>query len=330
MALLTLEGDVKVRTFRPPPRFNPLTASAAQLRRYGFPARPDDPHLLERYQRVLNRLKGKFQYIEPTFQVGRSRPRSPPERPSVANKSFNWSGGVVNAPAGQSFVGIQADWVIPNVYPIYPLTQNFEYLGGIWIGLDGYGVSTDLCQAGVLFDASTLGGQINRKFCHFWEWVPSDPRIPSGTTTITDVSISAGDFVTLAICVPGGAGSRSARVYFTNNTSGHSTSYEIHPPDPPSDPIQTKLVGNCAEWIVEMPIFGASNSTLPDYGEVFFSSCEAYLASTGTGTVDTTVGGGTGDSINLLFPWPDGNVISQATLIPPNIIQCSYVGAPPP
>jgi hypothetical protein len=61
MAVITLEGGVKVRTFRPPSGFDPLSASSAELERYGFPARPDDPHLLERYQRVFKRLKGKFQ-----------------------------------------------------------------------------------------------------------------------------------------------------------------------------------------------------------------------------------------------------------------------------
>jgi hypothetical protein len=58
MVVITLEGDVKVRTFRPPPPgLDTLCTSAAELERYGFPARSDDPHLLERYQRVFKRLK---------------------------------------------------------------------------------------------------------------------------------------------------------------------------------------------------------------------------------------------------------------------------------
>jgi hypothetical protein len=325
MPVTTLEGGVKVRTFRPPPRFNPLTASAMQLRRYGFPARPDDPHLLERYQRVFSRLKGKFQYIEPTFQIDRDRLRSPPDRSSITMTSDHWSGGLVNAPMGQSFVGIQADWVIPNVYPTQPLTLNRQYECGIWIGLDGYGETANgpLCQAGVTSEVDVLGGNIYRKFYHWWEWVPSDPNLPSGPATVTDVPVSAGDFVTLAICAPK-VGSRSAMVYFTNNTSGHSTSYEIYPPDQ-----NTRLVGNCAEWIVE----ARDTYILAEYGEVFFSSCEAYLAkistTAGTGDVTTTVDGATGDSFDLVFPYPNGPVISQATLITPNIIQCSYLGAPP-
>lgn len=60
MAVITLEDNVRIMTFRPPIDFDPLTASPAELERNGFPARPDDPRLLERFQRVFARLKGRF------------------------------------------------------------------------------------------------------------------------------------------------------------------------------------------------------------------------------------------------------------------------------
>jgi hypothetical protein len=52
-------------------------------------------------------------------------------------------------------------------------------------------------------------------------------------------------------------------------------------------------------------------NTLPDYGEVFFSSCEAYLAGP-AGTVTGTVDGGTGDNLNIIFPYPGGKVTGHA------------------
>jgi hypothetical protein len=69
MAIIKLEKNVKIRTFRPRSGFNPLTASAQDLAQAGFPPRPTDPVLLARYQRFFNRTKGRFQYIEPTFRV---------------------------------------------------------------------------------------------------------------------------------------------------------------------------------------------------------------------------------------------------------------------
>ena len=62
---------------------------------------------------------------------------------------------------------------------------------------------------------------------------------------------------------------RSAPI--TNRTTGDSTSLTFNAPS------GTSLVGNSAEWIVEAPTVGGQQSSLADYGEVFFSVCEAYI-----------------------------------------------------
>jgi Peptidase A4 family len=85
-------------------------------------------------------------------------------------------------------------------------------------------------------------------------------------------------------------------------------------------PPNVKLVGNCAEWIVEAPTVASAQSAIADYGEVFFSVCEAYL------TNGTTVNGGTQDNINLMA---GGKVVSQGNLITPTVVQCLYSGAAP-
>ena len=70
MANINLDNNVKIRTFSPPPSgFDPLTAAESELVNSGFPSRPTDPKLLERYRRFFTRVKGKFQYIVPTFRV---------------------------------------------------------------------------------------------------------------------------------------------------------------------------------------------------------------------------------------------------------------------
>ena len=89
---------------------------------------------------------------------------------------------------------------------------------------------------------------------------------------------------------------------------------------PVSAPSGVQLVGNSAEWIVEQPFSGGD--TLPDYGEVFFSSCEAYIA--GGGIVD----GGTGAALNIIAGAAN-SVVSRGVLISPTIIQCSYSGPEP-
>ena len=59
---------------------------------------------------------------------------------------------------------------------------------------------------------------------------------------------------------------------------------------------------------------------MADFGEVFFSVCEA-------GTNSTLVGGGTGDNINEINS--GGAVVVDGNLITSTIVQCEYVGILP-
>ena len=95
--------------------------------------------------------------------------------------------------------------------------------------------------------------------------------------------------------------------FFTNRTTGASTSLTF------TAPSGTSLTGNSAEWVVEAPTVGGSQSLMADYGEVFFSVCEAvaYDASNHA----TTVYGGTGDNINMNDG--SGHEVSAGTLITP-------------
>jgi hypothetical protein len=130
---------------------------------------------------------------------------------------------------------------------------------------------------------------------------------------ITNFPVSPGDMVTMLLCTTG-ANATDATAFLTNRTSGASTSFSF------SAPSGTKLVGNSAEWIVEAPTVGGAQSSIADYGEVFFSVCEAFL------TNGTTVNGGSGDNINLTA---NGQIVSDGNLITPTIIQCLYAGAEP-
>jgi hypothetical protein len=109
MPIVTLENGARIKTFRAPEdhAFDPLSASATDLARHGFPARPQDPEALMRFNRHFSRMKGRFRYIEPQFS----------HRPSArltANGDFAgnqyWSGDVVYAVTGQSFKWVQAEW----------------------------------------------------------------------------------------------------------------------------------------------------------------------------------------------------------------------------
>ena len=313
MAELELAEGIRITTYEPPPPgFDPLAASAVALQKHGFPPRPPEPQHHERYKRVWNQMKNRFHYVSPTFRVNSDRRHGPRKRITTegTETSTNWSGGVVYAPAGTSFKWIQGDWVVPDVDAP---TQNQWYYAASWIGIDGDG-SGDVCQAGVECDVFRSGGSITRNIYPWHEWC-CQPEVQ-----ITNLQVSAGDMITMLLCTPqgggsgGGAGSTTATVYFTNRTTGASVSYNF------SAPTGTKLVGNSAEWIVEAPTVGGSQSAIADYGQVFFNVCEAYPV---TGAA---VNGGTGNNINLTA---GGSVVSQGILVSPTVVECNYSGAIP-
>lgn len=303
---LTFEGDTKVITHAPSPKFNPLTASAAEQVANGFPAIPEDGRHRERFARVWGQLKNKFHYVEPTFRIERERKHGPRQRGAAegTQTSGNWSGGVITPPAGQTFKWLEGDWVVPAVDAP---TDNEWYYCATWIGIDGDG-SGDVFQAGVESDVYANGSSIVTSYYPWWEWYPA------ASIAITNFPVSPGDMMNMLLCSSEAAGSTSGTVYWTNITTGASTNVTL------SSPSGTKLIGNCAEWIVEAPTVNGGQSALADYGEVFFSVCEAV---TNNGTV---VDGGTGNNINMTA---GGKVVSDGNLITPTIIQCQYAGALP-
>jgi hypothetical protein len=152
--------------------------------------------------------------------------------------------------------------------------------------------------------AYEAGNSLSRTIYPWHEWYPAS------WVEITNLAISPGDMILMLICTSGAA-STTATIYFGNYTSGVATSYQI------TAPSGTKLVGNSAEWIVETPRVNGVLTTMPDYGQVFFSVCEAALKN------GTVVNGGTGNNINLV---QNNKTVSTGTLITPTIIECQYAG----
>ena len=307
MKHIALEGGIEVGTFRrPPPGIDPFTASEADLRMYGLPPVPADPHHRARYRQVFNHLKHKLTFVEPTFQVNHDRFHGP-RKGSVSEgtqRSSNWSGAVVRLPQGQSFRWIEGDFIVPNV----DAPSDGQFYSGVWIGIDG-DPGIQVFQAGVECDVLRSGSSVQPHFYAWWEW------FPNAEVAIKNFPISPGDMITMVLCSTQGAGSTEGTVFFANRTSGVGTSVAL------TAPPSITLLGRSAEWIVEAPTIGTMQSRLADYGEVFFSVCEAVTA---TGTL---INGGTGDNVNMFDG--TGNMVSLGQLITPTVVRCQYTGAIP-
>jgi len=308
--VLTLSNGIEVRTFAPPPDFDPLTADNDTLLRNGFPARPPEGPHLDRFTQVLTQLKGRLNYIQPTLRVNADRFHGPLRRAAQTQEgtetTHNWSGGVVYAPGGQSFSWVQADWIIPSVSAP---TVGQTYYCSSWIGMDGDG-SKDVCQAGVECDVSRTSTTADAATYPWFEWFP-DPEV-----AITNFPVNYGDSITALVCAGPGAGANKAAVYFTNLTTGAYTSVVFTAPAP------TTLVGNAAEWIVEAPELDGVQTEMADYDTVTFSTCQAYLGNNGP-----TVNAGTGNNINMIDA--NNQPVSNGSLIGPTGVQCQYVGPVP-
>ena len=306
MTVINLGKGAKITTFGPSPELDPLTAPAESLAQAGLPPRPTDPHLFARYQRFFTKTKNKFHYVEPTFRIDPTKATHAQKgaQNGAGTENDNWSGGVVYAPDGQSFKWVEGDWVVPNIYP----TAQYErqYCAN-WVGIDGDG-SGDVCQAGMICAVYQSGSFITRSISPWHEWYPSS------RVEITNLPISPGDYVSVLICTAQGAGSRTATIYFANHSSGGATSYQI------TAPSGTALAGYSAEWVVETPLVNGSLSQMPDYGEAFFSVCEAGL------TNGSVVNGAAGNNVNLV---QNGATRSTGTLIAPTVVECQYAGSVP-
>jgi hypothetical protein len=92
----TASGSVRTHPL-PPKGFDPHTASALELRRYGLPQRPDSalhPKLAKRWDEIFSR---KITYITPTFRpleelVPGVKRRGRPRRDLVSVTNPTWSG----------------------------------------------------------------------------------------------------------------------------------------------------------------------------------------------------------------------------------------------
>lgn len=303
MNATTLDDGQKVVSYVPAANFNPLTASADDLVKNGFPAIPETGEHRDRFNKVIGQMKNKLHFVEPTFRVNRDKTHGPRKQASAAGTqtSTNWSGAVVRAPSGDSFKWLEGDWVVPD---IDAPAENQWYYGASWIGIDGDG-SNDVFQAGVGCEVYRSGNTITRMFYPWWEWYPAYE------VQITNLAVNPGDMITMLLCSTGPA---TGTVFFSNRTTGATATVGLTAPQ------GTKLVGNCAEWIMEAPTVGGAQSLLPDYGEVFFSVCEAFTQK------GVTVNGGSGDNINMTS---GANVVSDGVLVNSTIVECAYAGTLP-
>ncbi len=304
MNALEFPGGVTVRTFSPPPDgFDPVKADEKELLAYGYPSRPQDPALAERWERVLSR---SVRQIQPTFRnMPHERRRRPEVTASAAHAEFNggWSGAFVYAPDADPFRWVEGEWTVPNTFWPSDAADSYWYSASTWMSIDGI---RDGLLTGCDSDVMTSGGVIHRQLSPWWQLQPMEPVL------ISNLPVAQGDTVHCLIIVDSESAT-AATIVLVNMTSGVSASFQA------TAPPGTSLAGKSAEWGVSGPNLGSGKEIgLARFGDVYFAEASALT------TADTVINAGSGDSINLVDE--SDNVFATGRIESPTLIQVRYAG----
>jgi hypothetical protein len=228
------------RTFElPPDGFDPMTASADKLRRYGLPRRPDpdsEPHLARLYARTFSR---PHKFIKPKLVVDSRLDAINAKRKGRADfSSGDWGGAVVTTPASDPPNMVFARFQVPTVINIDPETPQ-PLIVGFWVGIGGYG-NNSLLQAGIAATLTPLPGPFPIPFgsVSYWAWTE---WFPNGYV-VDNLKISPGDAVSVLVCAPQ---PDHGFVSMENLTTGQIVSVGVDPP------AGLTANGPSAEWIIE-------------------------------------------------------------------------------
>lgn len=308
-----LRSGFNVTTFPLPPHGMRLTdASPAELAQHGLPPRPDPDRHPALHAFWLKNFDRKLQFIVPQF-TEIPNIRHLPQQPSVIGGSKNWSGAVVAAPTAQLIGGaVGGQWNVPVLQNV---DGNVDYCM-IWVGIDGDptvnpNLANNLVQAGTLL---TVDGSGNLTWLAFWEWLAQGLGINSPDVGIMNMPVQFGATFATSIWI---TSPTTANVYMTSDSgpAGASVATITSIAAPPT----VKLIGGCAEWIVERPNdLNGNPTTLANYGSVEFASATA--ATTG---LQGSVLAGQGSPIVMTDP-TTGNTLSTGRIVSGETVVCTY------
>ena len=261
-AVYALPDGETITDITPPASFNPLTASEAQLKKYGFPVRPSSASAARAWQTAM------AAYRSDTAQTGPIQVQTGPNKQSSVHfgpkYGTNWGGYTAGLLRQQlsTYVAVQTVFATPSESGC-----SDSNIVGLWVGLGGTNNgANDLVQQGIECGDSSLGsGSVWRPFTQFF--TPQNP--PVNFCGLTSWAFPAGH--TLYQNMSFEASSNKANFYMEDESSGSAHSCTE------SAPSGWGYNGNTADWIGEAPTW-----TAEDFSSVAFSDAYAELGSNGS------------------------------------------------
>ena len=208
----------------PPPGFDPLHASDAQLAEYGFQARPPSDSVA--YASWAETMSSYRSTPVPDIALGPtiSRPHQPAAGSTPAGGFVNgsWGGWIANWGAGTThYVATQMDFTEPSVSS----TSCSSSSEAAWTGLGGYNTAK-LVQDGVEVptNATSLCSSKASGYCAWYEYLNATSN--HGPTIMSNVTIHSGDNMHLYTVYSSALG--RINFYVADNTTGTSQSVIIN------------------------------------------------------------------------------------------------------
>jgi hypothetical protein len=295
------QGSLFDRSFDyvPPPGFDPLTASAADLETYGIVPRPDPVTEQVSFRNWLRIFAPPIEFVEPQMTERRALWRLNPRATSPAltqgggasrfDTSRNWSGAYI-VPTDDTMVVLVAGlWAIPELTlppPAYQQAGATQYVCSTWVGLDGQRryLNSSLPQAGTMqFMTLSSFAPPHTSALAFFQWW--DQETGGTFLQLKGLHVHPGDVMISAVWAKT---ETRAIAYLRNVTTGKmaivgATSPIVKLGSGP--PVGLTISGATAEWILERP-------TDPGTGAPY--AFPAYSATTFACWAGTAPAGGAG------------------------------------
>jgi hypothetical protein len=264
----TVETNVKgVYAYtQPPPSFDPMTASAAELQQYGYPPRPAadaSPKDLAQWKMVVNpALTRVVPQLLPTNIYHRTV--SGLVIKNAKAYSNNWSGRAL-VQKRPKFTSVSGSWTVPAIQQAGSCPAGGNY-SSQWVGIDGFS-NQELFQAGSDADLCPFNTTTTRYY-PWIEWLPA-AEIELTYGNGNPLPFAPGDYLIVNVTATGWSGGESStgNLIYADITQGWEVITAVVASQL-CDAYQfcgTYILGQSAEWIVEAPEVNGSIANLSNY-----------------------------------------------------------------
>jgi hypothetical protein len=292
------QGSLLARSFYyvPPPGFDPLTASEADLETYGIVPRPDPVTEQVSFGNWLRIFAPPIEFVEPQMTERRALFRLNPRATSAAltrgggasrfEASRNWSGAYIVPTDDTMVVLVAGRWAIPALTlppPAYQQAGATQYVCSTWVGLDGQRryPNSSLPQAGTMqFLTLSSSAPPQTSALAFFQWW--DQETGGTFLQLRGLHVHPGDEMISAVWAKT---ETRAIAYLRNVTTRKmaivgATSPIVKLGSGP--PVGLTISGATAEWILERPTDPGTGApyAFPAYSATTFA-CWAGAAPAG-------------------------------------------------